>query len=136
MSRFKIDFVKPESDIFMDRIDTTIKAEVDESLPSIGIVEFLDSISKFSRSLSPEDQSLYEMARIASKTTKNNKNSAHIWVMLSDFFLNSLSKTYPDKDFSDIKSKVNDVDISILEKEDVDNRVFVVYLIGLLEGLL
>lgn len=139
MSRFEIDFIRPQSDIFVSRVDPTIKAEITEPLPSIGIAEFKDALTKFARSLTPEDNALYDMARISAKTTKNNKDCYHIWDTFSKFYLDSIRKTFPDKDkefFLSIEKQIKDIDISILKKEDVDNRVFAVYLIGLLEGLL
>jgi hypothetical protein len=136
MSTFKIDFITPQSDIFQYREDTTIKAMPHKSLPKIEIGEFLDALVKFARSLYDEDYEKYSLARVASKTTKNNKDSIHIWNIFTQFFIQSLTLTYPDKDFSEFKKQIKDIDISFLEKEDVDNRVFTMYLIGIFEGLL
>lgn len=138
MSRFTIDLVPPTSDLIQFRPDETIKAESYKSLPSIDIGEFLESITKFTRSLNEEDYASYIKAKLAAKTTKCNKDSVHIWNMLITFYVESIKKTYPD-DIEIIKlieKHIKDIDISLLKKESVDNRIFSVYLIGLLEGLL
>ncbi len=136
MSRFKIDFEKPKSDLYQYREDTTIKAAHHKSLPSIDIGEFLDALVKFARSLNDNDYERYSLARVATKVTNNNKSSVHIWKIFTEFFIQSLLVTYPEKDFSQLKKQIEDIDISFLEKEDIDNNVFTMYLIGIFEGLL
>jgi hypothetical protein len=136
MSRFKIDFESPESDIYQIRVDPTIKAASYQQLPKIEIGEFIDALTKFARSLNEEDYKSYSLARVASKTTRNNKDSFHIWEIFTQFFIQSLIKTYPDKDFSEFKKQLKDIKFPDLGKEDVDNHQFLMYLIGIFEGLL
>ena len=62
----------------------------------------------------------------------------HHWEIVKTFFIQSLMNVTDgrDIDVTDTIETLKSVDLAQFTKEPVDNTVFLVYLLGILEGLL
>lgn len=136
MSRLKPDFEPLENSAFFFRPNTAIQAEVDTPETPASLPDLKEIIRKFSLSLTTDDQKKFKHATLTAKTCASNRDSNHYWQILKDFFLQSLKETHTEQDITSIKEILNSVDLSHLSKDRVDNVAFLVYLIGILNGLL
>ena len=136
MSRFKPDFEALENSAFFFRPNSAIQAETVTPETPATLEEFKEIFRKFSLSLSEDDQKKFKQAALTAKTCAFNRDSNHYWQLFNDFFLQSLKETHPEQNISDIHETFKSVDLSHLTKDRVDNVSFLIYLMGIVNGLL
>lgn len=136
MSRLKPDFEPLENSAFFFRPNTAIQAETVTPETPATLAEFKEMFRRFSLSLTEEDQKKFKQATLTAKTCAFNRDSNHYWQLFSDFFLQSLKETHTERDITSIREVFKSVDLSQLTKDRVDNVTFIVYLMGIINGLL
>jgi len=136
MSRLKPDFEPLENSAFFFRPNTAIQAEINTPETPASLTELKEIIRKFSLSLTPDDQKKLKHATLTAKTCAFNRDSAHYWQLIKEIFIQSLKETHPEQDRTAIIEVLNSVNLSLFSKEHVDNVSFLVYLLGIINGLL
>ena len=139
MSRLKPDFEPLVNNaIHYFRPNTAIQAEEPVTEEPASLIELKEVIRKFSLNFKPEDLKKYKLANLTAKTCINNRDIVHHWEIVKTFFIQSLMNVTDgrDIDVTDTIETLKSVDLAQFTKEPVDNTVFLVYLLGILEGLL
>ena len=139
MSRLVPDFNPIQnSSIHYFRPNSAIQAEAPVAEEPASLEQLKETIRKFSLNFKPEDVKKYKLANITAKTCKNNRDIIHHWELVRDFFIQAMTNASGgrDIDISGTVEQLKSVSMSQFSKEPVDNTVFLVYLLGILEGLL
>ena len=139
MSRLVPDFNPIQnSSIHCFRPNSAIQAEAPVAEAPASLEQLKETIRKFSLNFKPEDVKKYKLANITAKTCRNNRDIVHHWELVRDFFIQAMNNVSGgrDIDISGTIEQLKSVSMSQFSKEPVDNTVFLVYLLGILEGLL
>lgn len=141
MSVLKPDLLKKfgQSEYFQVREAPTLVEKNEEAPISITRPILKENIMEFSRSLSDVDRDNFSYGRLASRICPNNRDSNYYLANFNTFFLMSLRKTYPDKNFDVLEDsfRLHEKELANLIKDDrLNNEVFIPCLLGMIEGLL
>lgn len=136
MSQLKPDFEPLANSAFFFRPNTAIQADVETPENPATLQELQETLRKFSLNFTGDDLKKFKQAALTAKTCAHNRSSIHYWQLIKDFFMQSLKKTYPDKDLSVVNEAFNSINLSEIAKDHVDNLTFIVYLLGITSGLL
>lgn len=139
MSRLIPDFNPIQnSSIHYFRPNSAIQAEAPVAEEPASLEQLKETIRKFSLNFKPEDIKKYKLANITAKTCKNNRDIVHHWELVRDFFIQAMTNVSGGRDIDIVGTieQLKSVNVSQFNKESVDNTVFLVYLLGILEGLL
>lgn len=139
MSRLVPDFTPVQSNaLYRIRPNAAIQAEIPIAEEPASLVELKEVIKKFTLNFKPEDVKRFKLATITAKTCANNRDITHHWELVKTFFIQALQNNVGgrDIDISRTIETLNSVDLAQFSKEQVDSNVFLVYLLGILEGIL
>jgi len=135
MSRLVPDF-KPLENYYHIRPNTAIQAEVVSTEPPASLNELKEIIRKFSIGLRPEDIKKFQQASMTSKLCIDNRATTHYWDIICMFLVQSIRETYDDVNIDELECSLKKININEYTKDRVDNTSFIVYLLGILNGLL
>jgi hypothetical protein len=137
MSRFRPDFHAEKNDFYHFRPNTAVKETVVPVEQGSTLTEFKEALRKFSLNLTKEDLKKYHLASLTAKTCQNNKDLTHHWELIKTFFIAAIKEQESGESvIKNIEQQLQNVDLSTFCKKPVDNTSFLVYLLGILNGIL
>ena len=66
----------------------------------------------------------------------NPRNTEHVWDTLREFFVQSIKETYPESDTEGFEAALQSANPAHFSRNNVDNVSIVLYLLGMVDGLL
>jgi Zn-dependent M16 (insulinase) family peptidase len=136
MSRLIPDFEPLEINTYFHRPNTAFQAEPPIQEPPLPLTEFKEYIRQFSLNFTEEDRRKFKHASLTTKTTNNPRDTEHIWNTIRDFMVQSIKDTYPKSDNSVSLLALESAKITQFTQNNIDNVSIVLYLLGIVDGLL
>lgn len=118
---------------------TETYVETPKTIDSIDSEEFKRQLDLFVNSFSEEHRLLYKYAKASARLTKNHKNSSHFLKLFSEYFFNSLNKTFPNMDWTELKKAMDAIQISLdksIKHVNLENDFYIPALLGMTAGLI
>ena len=140
MSQLKPDILNPHRSVHVYRERPASALVVEEEIPEIERItnsQLRILLLEYVKGLSEDDINMYNYASLAAKLTTNNKDSNTYFHLLVTFFMASIKKTFPDKDFGKLEKILEEAkkELAISIKDaNIDNIYFCSYLLGIIEG--
>lgn len=141
MSQLKPDLYEKygNNPFFISRPNTAVLDDVPPPPVNIPVEEVEIKLHDYGKTYTGEQATLYRYARTSAKITSNNRSFIHYIDLFNTFYIASLKKSFPDKDFDGIEKNLESVKkelAEIIKTDNVDKGLFLACLHGMMEGLL
>lgn len=141
MPALKPDIIKKTglSSFIYETMNKAIQEEITIPTTNIDPIVIKEQIDAYSNTLSKEEKEIYQYARYATNISHNRRDSNNYFHTFITFFIVSLKKTFPDRDFKKLENSLLELKKELentIRNDNVDNDVFVPYLLGQIREIL
>ena len=130
---------KEKEDFYAYAHDTTIKQEIPQEESKLSLDDFKKHIHEYSKNFTVDELKLYSFAKLSANTAFNKRDSRHYLHLFSTFFMASMKKTFPDKDFTELEKSLENNTILLdesLKDGNIDNDLYIPCILGTMQGLI